>query len=41
MESVLSPLDQQISMKGEEKGYIPFCGGFINSFLKKESSFEI
>jgi hypothetical protein len=41
MESVLSPLDQQISMKEEEKGYIPFCGGFIDSILKKESNFEI
>lgn len=36
MESVLSPLDQQISFKEESRG-APFCGALMESILREDS----
>lgn len=41
IESVLSPLDQQISFKEELKQPFFNCGGFMESILRDENSFEI
>lgn len=41
MESVLSPLDQQISLKEEPSGPAIFCGGLMESILRDDNSFEI
>lgn len=41
IESVLSPLYQQISFKEESAGPALFCGGLMESILKSENNFEI